>query len=158
MVGDWPGGHFNPHRSLNRAETTAILFRMENGGGWSPPSATTHFWDVIPGSGSYWARDYIAWVASRGIVQGVGGGRFAPNESLTREQLAAMMYRFAVSRGYSVLVPPQVSAPPGTSNWAREYMRWARHNGFTGEGNPQFPATRAETAFFIHQFDHLYNR
>ena len=149
---------FSPHASLTRAEVTAIIFRLENGAGANPPSATPIFVDVRPGTGTYWARGYIYWAHSNGIVQGFPNGNFAPGESLSKEQLAAMMHRLAVSQGYNVSVPAHVNAPANTSNWAREYMRWAAHNGFLRPGIPSSAASRAETAFFLHQFDIHYVR
>ena len=67
-----------------------------------------------------------------------------------------MMHRFAVWGVFDVNVPAHVTAPPGTSAWAQEYMRWAVHNRFIGTENPRNPASRAETARFLHQFDLRY--
>jgi len=157
MVGTSPTA-FEPHAGLTRAMVTTILYRMAHGSAPVPDGGAPRFTDVVQGGGAWWARHYITWAANQSIVQGIGGGRFAPNDLLTREQLATMMHRFAVGQGFDVGVPGHVGVPAGTSNFAREPMRWAVHNGFIGAENPRVAATRADTATFIYQFDLRYGR
>ena len=151
MVGTSPTT-FSPAASLSRAEVTAVIFRLIYGAGISLPPVTPNFEDVFPGSGTYWARGYINWATDQEIMRGVGGNRFAPNDLLSREHLAATMHRVAVRSGSNVSVPASATAPPGTSNWAQEYMRWATHNGFLDRDSPRSPASRAETAMFLYLF------
>jgi len=143
---------FSPNDTLTRAMVATILYRMA---GEPPTSFRQAFSDVPAGQ---WYSVPVTWANDAGIVQGVGGGRFSPNDRLTREQLSAMMHRYAVSRGYDVSVPANVTAPAGTSGWAMEYVRWAVHNNFILTGSPGTHATRAETANFVFRFDVRYGR
>lgn len=143
---------FAPNATLNRAMVATILHRLEDE---YPIAFQQNFTDVASGR---WYSYAVTWAYDADIVQGIGGGLFAPNASITREQLAAMMHRFADMRDYDLSVPAGVTVPAGTSAWAEEPMRWAVHNGFitstTTGGNlsPRTAASRAETAHFIHQF------
>ena len=143
---------FSPNDTLTRAMVATILYRMA---GEPPASFRQAFSDVSAGQ---WYSVPVTWANDAGIVQGVGGGRFSPNDRLTREQLSAMMHRYAVSRGYDVSVPANVTAPAETSGWAMEYVRWAVHNNFILTGSPGTHATRAETANFVFRFDVRYGR
>jgi len=138
---------FSPNATLTRAMVATILYRMAG-----EPQTTFRpiFSDVTAG---LWYSVPVTWANDTGIVQGIGGGRFAPNDQLTREQLSAMMHRYAVSQGYDVSVPADVTAPVGTSNWAREYVRWAVHNSFISANTPNAAASRAETAHFVYRFE-----
>jgi len=129
-----------------------ILHRMAG----EPQTAFRPVFSDVPAR--QWYSVPVTWANDTGIVQGVGGGRFAPNDQLTREQLAAMMHRYARHMGYDLSVPANVTAPAGTSTWAIEYVRWAVHNNFIPTGNPGTTATRAETANFVFQFDLRYGR
>ena len=148
---------FDPDVSLSRAMVATILHRFD---GEMYTSFRPVFYDVAAGR---WYANSTIWAYDANIVQGVGGGNFAPQSSLTREQLAAMMFRFAEDRGYDVTVPGAVNSPfadmDQVSAWALDYVRWAIHNNFmtatTAGGNrlnPRSPASRAETAHFVHQF------
>jgi len=87
---------FSPNGTLTRAMVATILYRLEQ-----EPSVVFQqiFDDVAPGR---WYSYAVTWAYDTGIVQGVGGGRFAPNDALTREQLAVMMHRLAQDRNYDV--------------------------------------------------------
>ena len=102
-----------------------------------------------------WYSDAIAWAAANGIVNGVGGNKFAPSEPVTREQLAAMLYRYAGS--------PAVSGELGfddadsISAWARDAVRWCVDNGIlNGVGGnrmtPQDLARRGQVAAMLMRF------
>jgi len=137
---------FSPNATLTRAMLATIVYRVAG----EPQTAFRSVFSDVP-SGR-WYSVPVTWANDAGIVQGVGGGRFAPDDRLTREQLAAMMHRYAVSRGDNVSVPANVTAPAGTSGWATNYVRWAIHNGFISTSNPSAHASRAETANFVYRF------
>ena len=148
MVGT-SGTQFSPSATLTRSMLATIIYRVA---GEPQTTFRTVFNDVPSGR---WYSVPVTWANDAGIVQGVGGGRFAPNDRLTREQLSAMMHRYAVSRGYNVSVPANVTAPAGTSGWATDYVRWAVYNGLISTNTPNAHASRAETANFVYRFMNL---
>jgi len=139
---------FDPHMGLSRAMVATILARLETGGD-APVSTDQIFSDVPMGQ---WYFNAVNWASARGIVNGMGDGTFRPHYQITREQLATMLHRFAVGRGYDVTVPGHITAPEGGNIWGQEPMRWAIYNNFISGTDPQTSATRAETANFLHQF------
>ena len=88
-------GEFSPTMLMDRAMFVTVLYRMEN----TPPVfGNSRFTDVA--ADSYYA-DAVIWAAEAGIAAGTGNGRFAPDMPLSREQLAAMLYRSAEYKHYS---------------------------------------------------------
>lgn len=149
---------FEPNRTLTRAEVAVILHRMAGA-----PAVTGQppFSDVT----AAWQRTAVTWAAQNNIVGGIGGGLFAPNSPVTREQFAAMFHRFAVHSGVNVSVPgtaglTQFPDYANVSSWAIPYMTWAIHTGLiTGSNtpagirlNPGGTATRAECAQMIQRY------
>ena len=98
----------------------------------------------------------VAWAARRNIVTGVGGGRFEPSSPITREQLAAMLYRYANLQGPVQGSLSAFSDGEAVSPWARDAVQWAVNRGIlTGKGSrldPQGRATRAEAAAMLQRF------
>ena len=139
---------FSPNSTLTRAMVLTILHRLEDE---MPVFFRPVFIDIAE---DRWYSDGVIWGYDAGVVRGVGDNRFAPNYSLTREQLTAMMFRFAVNSGYDVSAPEVAVA--GTSEWALEYMRWAVYNDFISVENPRSAVSRAEIANFIYQFSLKY--
>ena len=148
---------FAPDANLDRAMVTTVLHRFDGAGN---PAFRQVFPDVREGR---WYTYPTIWAYEEGIVGGRPDGRFAPQGIITRQELAAMMYRYAFVRGHDVSVPANAQLPfldmYRVNGWAVEYMRWAVYNGFfttaSREGNqlnPRAAASRAETAFFVHQF------
>jgi len=138
---------FSPHSTLRRNMVATILHRIAD-----EPEVPFRpiFSDVGPGE---WYSVPITWGHDMEVMQGVGGGRFAPNDQITGEQLATMMHRFALGQGLDVSVPASFTMPDiPVSYWAQAAMRWATYNGFINMANPGVPLTRAETAVFVHQF------
>ncbi len=142
---------FAPHRPMTRGMFVTVLGRLAGATAQSAP-----FTDVP--TGAYYAG-YVGWAAAQGIVSGVGGGHFAPEEEITREQLCCMIHRFAGSR--QVSLPPSQAAvfadDAMLSSWARESVYRCRAAGLvTGKGNerfdPQGSATRAEVAVILHAY------
>jgi len=144
---------FAPHATLTRAQVVAVLFRMHHGRLANPNTdSRTHSFTDVPDN---WMAPYIAWAYQNNIVAGVGGARFAPDDQMNREQLTAVMYRYARDRGDDLGVPSDVvNTFPNTSPWAEVYMRWAVHHNFfisrweSARGN----ASRAATAHFVYRF------
>lgn len=138
---------FEPHISLDRSMLATLLHRYV---GEPNVAFRPVFSDVLPGQ---WYTNGIVWANKHQIVNGVGDGRFAPAQTLTKQELAVMFHHFAREMGQNVSVPSHVQAPAGTAPWATEAMRWAvHHNLFLGEGTPTANATRADTAVFLYRF------
>ena len=138
---------FAPGVYMTRAMLAMVLFRLEN----EPEGAAgVRFSDVKDGT---WYADAVAWASENGIVNGTGSG-FAPNANITREQIAAMLYRYVNYLGIDTGARGDVSKfkdGKEVSSWASDAMTWAVEVGlFKGDGagrlNPKADATRAEVA------------
>ena len=146
---------FSPNRNLTRGMVTTILWRIARDFSLDeidPVPFSPIFSDVRDGR---WYTEAVMWASEWDIVEGVGGGRFAPTNDITREQLAVMIHRFEQLFWVDgdVSVPGNApQAPSGTSSWAQEAMRWATFHGFTNTSNPRSPASRGETAEFVYRY------
>ncbi len=130
------------------------LYSMEN-----EPDVTgaSPFSDVA--SGSY-CEDAVTWAAANGIVSGYSAAAFGPNDGITREQLATMLYEYAKYKGYDVAKAADLSGfadQGGISAYAVKPMQWAvaQELIFGVGGNalaPKAAATRAELAAVLHRF------
>lgn len=144
---------FSPYSSTTRAMIVTILYRLEG----SPKTGSSGFDDVEDGK---WYTDAVAWGSDNGIVEGYGNGNFGPNNPITREQMAAILYRYARYKGYDVSKLANLSgfADAGTvSGWALTAIRWANAEGLiNGRTNttlvPRGTATRAEVAVILMRF------
>ncbi len=139
---------FAPKQPMTRAMLVTVLFRLED----EPDTATLiDFNDV---NDDTWFTDAVEWAAAEGIVNGVGDGLFAPNDNVTREQIATMLYRYVQYLGYDVSDRKSLDTfydGDQVSDWAKEAMQWAVKIGLfqgddTGSLNPKNNATRAEVA------------
>lgn len=110
-----------------------------------------------------WYAKAVAWAASKGIVNGVGHGKFDPNGRITREQLAAILYRYSESKGFDTSKTGNLNAFPDAakvSDWARNAYSWAVGAGLISGNNiggrilldPQGSATRAQVATILMRF------
>jgi len=145
--------HFAPSTDMSRAMMVTILWRML---GEPAASGNGGFDDVASGQ---WYTTAIAWAAENGIALGVGGNRFDPSGNVTREQLVALLFRYADVRGYDISARTDLSAfadHGNTSDWATEYMRWAVATdliqGFDGRLHPLSGAIRVESAVILVRF------
>ena len=144
---------FTPDAATNRAMLVTILYRLEG----EPAAQGSGFADVA--AGSYYA-DAVAWAAENGIVNGVSETSFAPDDSITREQLAAILYRYASYKDYDVTASGSLSAytdAAQVSGYAAAAMQWANGEGLitgvTGTAlDPQGSATRAQVATILMRF------
>lgn len=145
---------FEPDGKTSRAMVVTILYRLE---GAPEVYRTGLFADVPDGT---WFSDAVNWAAGAGIVSGVGGRRFAPNEAVTREQLALMLYNYHRSQGKNADVQAELTGfgdANQVSSWAEKAIRWAvAEELMSGKGNgvldPRGPATRAELAAILMRY------
>lgn len=145
---------FRPAGGMTRGMIVTVLYRLNGGTG----SYVNNFSDIPSGS---WYENAAAWAAENGIVNGVGDKRFAPEKTLTQEQLAVMLYNYAKYRGLYTAGADDAalngfSDTNSISPWAKEAMKWAVSVGIiTGNGsqlNPQASASRAEVAAMLQRF------
>lgn len=139
---------FSPNTATSRAMLVTILYRLEGS-----PAVTTAspFADVA--AGTYYA-DAVAWAAQSGIVSGYSADRFAPNDSLTREQLATILYRYAQFKDQDTTATTDLAAytdASAISAYAKPALAWANAtkllNGTSATTlSPQQTATRAQVA------------
>jgi len=147
------GGKFNPSGTTTRGMIVTILYRLEG----EPTVSQSTFTDVATGQ---WYTDAVAWAAANKIVEGYGNNTFGPNDDITREQMATILYRYAVYQGYDVRGLANLSGytDVGTvSDWALTAMRWANSEGLiTGRTTttlvPKDNAIRAEAATIFMRF------
>ena len=145
---------FSPNAPLTRAMIVTILYRMA---GSPSVSGSSDFTDVATGK---WFAKAVAWAAANGIVNGYGSGLFGPNDPVTREQLAAILYRYAVYGGMTaVTLEENLGSFADTaqlSAYAIQAMNWAVGQGLiNGSGSnlvPKAQATRAQVAAIIHRY------
>ena len=145
---------FSPDLTTTRGMIVTILYRLEN----EPTvTGTTAFTDVA--ADQYYANA-VAWAAQNGIVSGIDATTFAPNNAITREQMAAILYRYAQFKGYDVSAKADLSVytdAAQVSTYATNAMAWA--NGaqlITGTSQatltPAGNATRAQVATILMRF------
>ncbi|WP_302496390.1 S-layer homology domain-containing protein [uncultured Flavonifractor sp.] len=145
---------FAPFMTTNRAMVVTILWRLE---GQPETDASLSFTDVESG---VWYTDAVNWAASKGIVKGYSDTVFAPNDTVTREQLATILYRYAEYKEYDVSDKGDLTTfadGANTSSWAAEAMEWAIGSGLltgkdSGKLDPAGTATRAEIATILMRF------
>ncbi len=138
---------FAPNVNLNRAMMAAVLYNME---GKPACDKSGLFSDVADGK---WYTDAVNWAASNNIVSGMPDGTYAPDQALTREQMASILYRYAEYKGIDVSARADLSTfTDGTtvSPWAQDVVQWAVAekliNGVGTELQPKGTATRAQVA------------
>lgn len=148
------GGDFAPAGSMTRSMLVTVLYRLE---GTPDITGSTAFDDV---AGSDWYTDAVDWAVSSGITTGTGSGSFQPNDSITRESLAVMLYRYAQSLGLNTKTSGDLGDrfqdAGHVSDWAREAVNWASASGILqGSENqlrPEADTSRAEVATMLMRF------
>ncbi len=145
---------FAPNGSLTRGMLVTILHRMEG----TPAGGTNGFTDVP--AGAYYT-EAVAWAAKHEIVTGYGDGTFGPDDSITRQQLAAILWRYAQYKGMDVkangTVLPDFPDRDFIASWAGQAISWAYSRGIMqgkdgGRLDPEGGATRAEAATMLNRF------
>ena len=149
---------FSPHETVTRGMMATILWRMEG----SPiPKGKNRFTDVEAGK-RY--ADAITWTAENGIFADYDKDRFKPDDPITREQLAAIFYRYADYKGYDLTVKGNLDKfkdADKITDYAKTAMQWAVGSDLVkGKSgallDPQGKATRAEIATMLHRFIEKY--
>ena len=145
---------FSPELSTQRGMIVTILWRME---GQPEAAGVRDFTDVEEGR---YYTEAVAWADKNGIAMGYGNNKFGPSDPVTREQLAAILYRYAQYKGMDVSAKGDLSGftdAGKASAYAREPLGWAVGQGIlNGKGggilDPRGQATRAETAAMLQRF------
>lgn len=148
---------FAPYANTTRAQIAVIFYRME---GSPAVEGENSFTDVVRGSGTAWFYDAVTWAQQNGIMGGYDNSSFAPNDPITREQLAAIFYRYAQYKGYDTtqggMAIREFGDYESISDYAMSAMAWAVNTGLVkGDSNLLYPngtATRAEIAAMLHRF------
>lgn len=148
---------FAPYANTTRAQIAVIFYRME---GSPAVEGENSFTDVVRDSGTAWFYDAVTWAQQNGIMGGYDNSSFAPNDPITREQLAAIFYRYAQYKGYDTtqggMAIREFGDYESISDYAMSAMAWAVNTGLVkGDSNLLYPngtATRAEIAAMLHRF------
>lgn len=144
---------FSPNASTTRGMIVTILHRMEG----TPYAAGEKYTDVA--AGRYYT-DAVAWASANGIVGGYGNGKFGPDDPITRQQMAAILYRYAQYKGYDVSQSADLSKYTDAgqvSSYAKPALSWANAEGLINGVTqttlvPQGNATRAQVATILMRF------
>lgn len=147
---------FAPQTTTTRGMIVCMLHRME---GEVAPSGSNNFTDVTPGA---YYENAITWASENGIVNGYSDTAFGPNDAITREQMAAILYRYAQYKNMDVSIGESTNILSYTdaqdvSSYAMKPMQWAVGSGLIGGMTkdtlvPQGQATRAQVAAIFHRF------
>ena len=146
---------FTPNADVTRAMFVIVLYRMEN----EPNTSGAQFKDVE--SDAYYAKA-VAWAAANGVVKRTSEIEFAPNDNITREQMAAIIQRYAKSKGVNISVSGKTDYTDNASisDYAKNAVVWAAHKGIMtgntdGSFAPQNNSTRAEIAVVLQRLAYI---
>ena len=147
---------FDPLSVLTRSMIVTVLYRMEG----EPEVPEQGVFTDVPAD--EWYSDGVSWAASKEIVNGYGNGKYGPTDNVTREQLAAILFRYANWKGYDTSIGEDTNILSyddafDISGWAVSAMQWACGTGVLDSGNtaairPTEPAARSEIARAIRVF------
>lgn len=148
---------FEPDTSMTRAMLVTVLWRLD---GKPEVTGENPFLDVANGQ---WFTEPIIWASENGIVNGTGHGQFEPDASVTREQMATILYRYAQKKGYDVSASADLGVYPDANQvngWAKTALAWANAAGLvTGSKEqgvvyllPAGEATRAQVATILMRY------
>lgn len=153
------GGKFLPDGSTTRAQLVTILWRLE---GSPETTGAVRFGDVAGGA---WYTEAVRWAVGCGVVKGYDNECFGPNDAVTREQMAAILYRYAQHKGYDVSAGEDTNILSfddafAVSEYAIPAMQWAcgsgMVHGIARDGRmllaPRDTTTRAQTATLLMRF------
>ena len=145
---------FSPSKSMTRAMLVTVLWRMD---GKPDATAEAAFKDVK--SGAYY-EGAVAWAAANGIVSGLSADSFGPDRNITREQLAAILMRYAQYKGADITTAGDISAfrdSSSVASYAADAVKWAAGNGYISGVTsdtiaPKAGATRAQVAAILMRY------
>ena len=150
---------FAPEDTLTRAQVARILWNLE---GQPETAFRPVFSDVLNVPTAEWYNSAVIWAYNNDIVRGIGGGRFAPHETVSRQEIATMLHRYAAWRELDIAVPTtfRLTNFPDhgqVTDWAEAGMRWAVYNEIIrgtdlGTLLPLGTAVRAECATIMQRF------
>ena len=151
------GERFAPDGPTSRAMLVTMLWRMA---GSPPASGDAGFADVLP---DFWYTGAIAWASEQEIVKGYGAERFGPDDPISREQLAVILWRYARGRGADTEAEDRLGQyldAERISPWALDALRWATHTGLVqGIGpetlSPKTGAVRVQTATMLMRLESI---
>ena len=138
---------------MTRGMLATVLWRMD---GTPMPQGKNIFSDIS----ADWYKNAILWASENNIVSGYGSGLFGPDDDITREQIAVILYRYSQYKGHGMTARADLSSYPDTgeiSSWAQDAMKWANAEGFiTGRSDkalaPKGKASRGEIAAILYRF------
>lgn len=143
---------FEPETPMTRAMLVTVLWRYEG----EPDAPANPFSDVIAGQ---WYTNAVSWASANGVVNGVGNSRFDPNGNITREQMAAILFRYAQKKNVDTGKRGDLSGFPDAyrvSDYAEAPLQWCVGegiiNGSDGKLLPQGNATRAQVATILTRY------
>ena len=144
---------FEPNIATTRGMIVSMLARLEG----NPTAKSAGFADVADGA---WYADAVNWAASEGIVSGYSDTEFGPNDPITREQMAAILYNYAEYKGMDVSARADLDKytdAASISSWATDVLSWANAEGLVNGMTettlvPQGQATRAQVAAIFERF------
>lgn len=150
-------GKFSPYGTLTRAMVVTILYRIEG-------EPATRYNGMFRDVANYqWYTDAVEWAAKNNIVTGYTSGKFGPEDPVTREQLAAILYRYALSKGSVLPAGNSLTAYADGSNvssYAVSAVKWAVAEGIleaqSGKLQPRDAANRAQVAIAVAAFHQKY--
>ena len=148
---------FQPDMTTTRGMIVTLLYRLEGEPGLEAENPGDSFTDVE--AGAYYGAA-VCWARRQGIASGYDAERFGPNDPISREQMAAILYRYARYKGYDVTAAGDLSGfadAASVSAWALPAVRWANGAGLlqgtsAGTLNPMGTASRAEAAALLARF------
>lgn len=145
---------FAPHSEMTRAMLVTVIYRIENP---QNPDPAHGFTDIADTS---WYAESVAWAAQNGIISGVSETEFAPNSAITREQMATVIYRYAMLKGYTSTESSELDAfadADEISEYALDAFKWANAAGLINgvsetSISPKTSSTRAQVATILMRF------
>ena len=159
-MGGYGNGVFRPNVAVSRAQISAMLWNMEGN------PVVNYALDYTDVPADAWYTEAVRWMVSQNIAGGYGKGIYAPDDTLTREQLAAILQKYAQYKGYDMAANKEVdlqsySDAASISDWAYTSMQWICDSGIVGgmpgtNGDiilaPTGHATRAQVATMLMTF------
>lgn len=149
--------HFSPDRTMTRGMLVAVLYRLEDSPSLPEENLGYPFGDVEPDN---WYSNAVHWAVYNGIASGYNAGQFGPNDTITREQMAVILYRYAEHKGYDTAdraALDKFSDSEQVGSWSSDALSWANAEGLIngtdmGALAPTGSATRAQVAAILTRF------